>query len=133
MSNVFESEVGQRKVRLQAIPDQEPDYRTTDLQPVLNDRTRRRSANVQQHRMDRNEIFVILVRIASTSDVRNKILQRISEIRMQIAENVDEWLIVHRGAVLGWDHRSEQLGHQHTIFAYRRRHPKLVEPHYGQG
>jgi len=93
---------------------------------VLNDRTRRRSANVQQHHVDRNEIFVIPVRISSTSDVRNEILQRISE-------NVDEWFIVHRGVVLGSDHRSEQLGHQHTIFVYYRRHPKLVEPHRGEG
>jgi hypothetical protein len=99
MSNVFESEVGRRRVRLQAVHNQELDYRTIGLQPVLNDRTRRWSANVQQHRVDRNEIFVIPVCISSTSDVRNEILQRISEIWMQIAKNVDEWLIIHRGAV----------------------------------
>jgi hypothetical protein len=70
------------------------------LQPVLNHWTRQRSANVQQHRVDGNEIFVILVRISSFSDVRNEILQRIFEIRMQIAKNVNEWLIIHQGAVL---------------------------------
>jgi hypothetical protein len=73
---------------------------STGLQPVLNHWTRQRSANVQQHRVDGNEIFVILVRISSFSDVRNEILQRIFEIRMQIAKNVNEWLIIHRGAVL---------------------------------
>jgi len=62
---------------------------------MLNDRTRRRSANVEQHRVDGNEIFVISVRVSSTSDVRDEILQRISEIRMQIAQNVDEWLVIH--------------------------------------
>ncbi len=52
---------------------------------------------------------------------------------MQIAKNVDEWLIIHRGAVPGSDHRNEQLGHQHTIFTYCGWHPKLVEPHRGHG
>jgi hypothetical protein len=95
MSNVFESEVGGQRVPLQAVHDQEPNYWTTGLQLVLNDWTRRRSANVQQHRVDWNEIFVILVRISSTLNVRNEILQRISDIRMQIAKNIDEWLIIH--------------------------------------
>jgi hypothetical protein len=57
--------------------------------------------------VDGNEIFVIFVRVSSSSDVRDEILQRISEIRMQIAQNVDEWLVIHRGAVLGSDHHSE--------------------------
>ncbi len=132
-SNVFESEVGRRSVRLQAVHDQEPDYWTIGLEPVLNDRTRRWSANVQQHRVDGNEIFSIPIRISSTSDVKDEILQRISEIRMQITQNVDEWLVIHQGAVPGSDHHSEQLGHQHTISAYGGWHPKLVEPHPGQG
>ncbi|CAK9202918.1 unnamed protein product [Sphagnum troendelagicum] len=68
---MFGREVGRRRVRLQAVNDQEPDYRTTGLEPVLNDRTRRRSANVEQHRVDGNEIFVISVRLSSTSDVRD--------------------------------------------------------------
>jgi len=38
---MFESEVNRRRVRLQAVRDQELDYRTTGLEPVLNDRTRR--------------------------------------------------------------------------------------------
>ncbi len=82
-SNVFESEVGRRSVRLQAVHDQEPDYWTIGLESVLNDRTCRWSANVQQHRVDGNEIFSIPIRISSTSDVKDEILQRISEIRMQ--------------------------------------------------
>jgi hypothetical protein len=88
---------------------------------------------VEQHRVDGNEIFVIPVRVSSNLDVRDEILQRISEIRMQITENVDEWLVIHRGAIPGSDHYSEQLGHQHRISAYGGWHQKLVEPHRGQG
>jgi hypothetical protein len=45
--------------------------------------------------VDGNEIFVIPVPVSSTSDVRDEIFQRISEIQMQIAQNVDEWLVIH--------------------------------------
>jgi hypothetical protein len=52
---------------------------------------------------------------------------------MQIAKNIDKWLIIHRAAICGSDHCNEQLSHQHTIFTYYGWHPKLVEPHCGHG
>ncbi len=98
---------------------------------MLNDGTCWWSANVQQHCVDANEIFIISIHILWISYVKNEIFQCIFEIRMQIAENIDECLIIHRAAILRLDHYNEQLGHQHTIFTYYGWHPKLVEPHCG--
>jgi hypothetical protein len=66
---------------------------------------------VQQHRVDAHEIFIIHVCILSTSDIRDEIVQRIPEIRMQIAKDIDEWLIINRVVIPGLDHGNEQLGH----------------------
>ncbi len=104
MSNMFESKVGQRKVQFQVVHDQEPHYWTSSLWLLLNDWTCRRSANVQQHHVDVNEIFIIPVYILSTSDIREEIVQRIREIQMQIAKDIDEWLIINRVVILGSDH-----------------------------
>ncbi len=113
---MFESEVGRRRVQLQAAHDQEPHYRTSNLWLLLNDLTCRWSANVQQHHVDAHEIFIIHVCILSTSDIRDEIVERIPEIRMQIAKDIDEWLTINRAAIPGPDHGNEQLGHQRTIF-----------------
>jgi hypothetical protein len=59
---------------------------------------------VQQHHVDVNEIFIIPVYILSTSDIREEIVQRIREIQMQIAKDIDEWLIINRVVILGSDH-----------------------------
>jgi hypothetical protein len=74
---------------------------------MLNNQTCWRPTNVQQHRMDVNEIFIISICILWISDVRNEILQRICEIQMQIAENIDEWLFIHRATIPRSDHRNE--------------------------
>ncbi len=130
---MFESEVGRRRVQLQAAHDQEPHYRTSNLWLLLNNLTCWRSANVQQHRVVTHEIFIIHVCILSTLDTRDEIVQRIPEIRMQIAKDIDEWLIINRAVIPGPDHGNEQLGHQHTIILEGGWHPKLVEPHSGHG
>jgi hypothetical protein len=52
---------------------------------------------------------------------------------MQIAKDIDEWLIINRAVIPGPDHGNEQLGHQRTIFLDGGWHPKLVEPHRGHG
>jgi hypothetical protein len=47
---------------------------------------------------------------------------------MQIANNIDKWLIIH-WVVISWlDHCNEKLVHQNTILTYYGWHPKLVEP-----
>jgi len=101
---MFESEVGQRRVQLQAVHDQEPHYWTSSLWLLLNDWTCRRLANVQQHHVDVNEIFIIPAYILSTSDIRDGIVQHIREIQMQIAKDIDEWLIINQAVIPGSDH-----------------------------
>ncbi len=108
---MFESEVGRRRVQLQAIHNQEPYYRTSSLWLLLNDWTHRRPANVQQHRVDAEESFIIPVSVLSTSDVRDEIVQCIRKIRMQIAKDIEEWLVINRAVIPGSDHGKEQLGH----------------------
>ncbi len=100
---------------------------------MRNDWTHGRSTNVQQHHVDVNEIFIVHVCILPTSDIRNETIERICEIRMQLAKNIDEWLIIRRAAISGSDQCNEKLGHQRTIFAHCGWHPKLVEHHRGHG
>jgi len=78
---------------------------------MWNNRMRWRSINVQQHCVDVKEIFIVFVCVLSTPDIGNEIVQRICEIRMQITENINEWLIIQRAAISGSDHHDEKLGH----------------------
>ncbi len=128
---MFKSEVGRRRVQLQVVHNQELHYWTSSLRLLLNNWTCRQSANVQQHCVDADEILIIPVCILSTLDIGDEIIQCIREIRMQIAKDIDEWLIINRAVIPRSDHGNEQLGHQRTIFPEGGWHPKLVEPHCG--